>query len=83
MALNEKYLGLAGGILWGFCMLITTWISVGTGYASGLLNAMSTIYPGYTVTLWGCVLGMIYGFLDGFIGFYLLAWLYNSFQKIQ
>jgi hypothetical protein len=70
-------LGVAGGIIWGVCMFISTLLSVYFGYATDFLHAMSGIYPGYTISLWGSVAGLVYGFLDAFIGLSLLAWLYN------
>jgi hypothetical protein len=81
MTLNPKNFGLAGGILWGLCMLVITLISVETGYAAGFLNMMASIYPGYSISLLGSVIGLVYGFIDGFIGLYIFAWLYNWLEK--
>lgn len=76
--LHPIKLGVAGGILWGLCMFLTTIISIYTGYAKQLLILMSDIYPGYTISGWGSLLGLVYGFLDLFIGLFLLAWIYNK-----
>lgn len=81
--LQAKKLGLAGGIIWGLCLFFTTIISIYTGYAKTFLALMSDIYLGYSISGWGCVLGLIYGFLDGFIGLFLLAWLYNKMIKAK
>lgn len=81
MTINSRNLGLSGGILWGLSMLVTTLICLGTGYGSDFLNVMAGIYPGYSVSLPGSVVGLIYGFLDGFIGLYVLAWIYNRLEK--
>ena len=81
MTLNPKNLGLAGGIMWGLIMLIMTLISVWTGYASGFLNAIAAIYPGYSITYLGSAVGLVYGFIDAFIGLYVLAWLYNWLEN--
>ena len=75
--LHSARLGFAGGILWGITVFIMTVISIYTGYATEFLNILSGVYIGYTITWWGSVLALIYGFIDGFIGFLLLAWLYN------
>ena len=77
MALNAKNFGLAGGIIWGAGMLITTLISQATGWAAGFLNIMATVYPGYTISGVGSIVGFVYGFIDAFIGLYIFAWLYN------
>jgi len=79
--LNAKNLGLAGGILWGLCMFICTWLAVSTGYALAFMNSLMSLYPGYTVTALGSVIGLVYGFIDGFVGLWLLAWLYNKLEK--
>lgn len=76
--LDPKRLGLAGGILGGLFMLVFTLISVFTGYAHDGLVHFSSFYPGYTVTVGGSVVGLIYGFIDGFVWLYLLAWVYNK-----
>jgi hypothetical protein len=78
--INPRRLGLAAGILWGFCMFLTTIVSIYTGYAQDFLMSMSSVYPGYTISWGGSFLGLIYGFFDSGIGFFLLAWLYNKLR---
>lgn len=70
-------LGVAGGIIWGLCMFFTTIVSIYTGYANPFLEMMASIYPGYTISWWGSLAGLIYGFFDAFIGLALLGWVYN------
>lgn len=74
-------LGLAGGILWGLSMFVCTILAIYTGYAVQFLDLMSSIYPGYTISWWGSLAGLIYGFLDVFIGLFLLGWLYNLLNR--
>ncbi len=81
MALNAKSLGLAGGIMWGLSLLVMTLISMATGYAADLLNALAKVYIGYSVSLIGALIGLVYGFLDCFIGLYIFALLYNWLEK--
>ncbi|MCB1112927.1 MAG: bacteriophage holin [Chlamydiales bacterium] len=76
--LVEKRLGLAGGILWGVMMFIMTFANIFFGYGTTFLNLMADVYPGYSVSYIGSLIGLGYGFLDGFIGLYILAWLYNK-----
>ncbi len=76
--INPKNLGLAAGIFWGVSMFILTILSMYTGYANAWLVLTESFYPGYTISWSGSILGLIYGFLDGFIGLYILAWLYNK-----
>ncbi len=80
--LHPIKLGVAGGVIWGLCMFVTTIICIYTGYAKPFLVMMSSIYPGYAISGWGCLLGLVYGFLDAFFGFFFLAWLYNKLLKV-
>lgn len=79
--LNAKGLGLAGGVLWGLAMFIFTVISIYTGYGTMWLALMADVYPGYDITFTGSIIGLIYGFIDGFVGLFILAWLYNKFSS--
>ena len=81
MVLNPKNLGLAGAIIWGLCIFITTLVSVSTGYAEELLSVLASIYPGYRVSLPGSLIGLAYGVFDGFVALFILAWIYNWLEK--
>lgn len=78
--LHPVSLGVAGGIVWGLGVLILTLVSSATGYASVFLNMIESVYPGYDITGPGAFLGLIYGFIDGFVWLYLVAWLYNLLE---
>jgi len=80
--LNPKNLGLTGGILWGLTIFVLTLMSVnGGGYAGAFLAAVASIYPGYTITTLGSVIGLVWGFVDAFIALFIFAWLYNWLGK--
>jgi hypothetical protein len=76
--LHSLKLGVSGGILWGCSMALCTILAIYTGYTTQFLNIMSSIYPGYDISWMGVFSGFIYGFVDAFVGFYILAWLYNN-----
>jgi hypothetical protein len=78
--LNAKKLGFAGGILGGLTMLIITFFSITNDYGTAWLELMKSIYPGYTISEIGCIVGMVYGFIDGFVFFYLLGWIYSKIK---
>jgi hypothetical protein len=78
--LNPKRLGLAAGIIWGLSMFIMTILSININYGTHWLMLMSDIYPGYTISWWGSLGGLFYGFVDAFVGFFLLGWLYNKLK---
>ena len=77
MKLDAKSLGLSAAILWSVILFLMTILSIYTGYAAGFLEMIAGIYPGYRISWPGAFAGIILGFIDGFIGGYLLAWLYN------
>jgi len=76
--LDARKFGLAGGILWGAVMLVSTILAVSTGYATEFLNLFASIYPGFNISGGGVVVGLIYGFVDGFVGCWLFAKIYNG-----
>lgn len=76
---NPKAFGLACGILWGIIVFIMTLIASYTAYGSGFLVILESVYPYYLISIPGAFIGLIYGFIDGFIGGAVFAWLYNKF----
>lgn len=79
--LNVKAFGLACGIIWSFGMLVMGLINMVSDWGSGWVQLMSSLYPGYTPTVLGSIIGAAWGFVDAGIGGILLAWLYNKFAK--
>lgn len=79
MRLNVRALGLAGGIVWGLAIFLTTYWFLVLGHGGTMLSKLSNVYLGYSVTWYGAFVGLVWGFVDGFIGGALLAWLYNKF----
>ncbi|MCL5237769.1 MAG: bacteriophage holin [Nitrospirae bacterium] len=79
MKLNPLALGIALGSVWGGSLFITTWISFYTGYGKLFLEVLArSIYPGYKISPLGSLLGLFYGFLDGFVSAGLIAIIYNK-----
>lgn len=81
MKWNTKRVALAGGIFWAAALFVTTLVSMYTGFAQVFLDNIASIYPGYSISLGGSVIGLIYGFLDVFIGVYIFAWIYKLLGK--
>ena len=83
MKLNARALGFALGVIWGVAILLVTLVSLWTGRAYGkhFLYAVASIYPGYSITNRGALLGLCYGFVDAFVFGWLIAHLYNCFAK--
>jgi len=79
--LNAKNFALAAGIFWGAALFVFTLISIYTGYGSVFLDLLADIYPGFNISVGGAFLGLIYGFIDAFVGCYIFVVLYNWLQK--
>ena len=77
---NQKKLGYTGGILGGLIMLIKTFLALTNGYGIAWLNLFATTHPGYAISWIGCIVGMVYGFIDGFVLMYLFGWIYNRIK---
>lgn len=81
MKFDTKRFAITGGIVWAICLFVTTVASVYTGFARPFLNGVGSIYPGYSISLGGSVVGLVYGFFDVFIGVYIFAWIYRMLGK--
>lgn len=81
MKWDTKRVALAGGLIWGAALFLTTIVSVYTGYAKPFLTGIASIYPGYSISLTGSILGLVYGFFDWFIGVYICVWVYKKLGK--
>jgi len=77
--LDTLKFALAGGIFCAICVFILTLVLM-TGafpiYASVLFGTYG--FLGYNISFVGAILGGIYAFIDGFIGFGVFAWIYNK-----
>ncbi|MDX1389249.1 MAG: bacteriophage holin [Acidobacteriota bacterium] len=80
MELNKTALGLATGIVWGLGVFVATvWVATaGGGETMALLRRF---YLWYTPSYPGALIGLVWGFIDGFIGGWLVALLYNTFAR--
>lgn len=84
MKLSIKALALSAAIIWGLGMLLTTTLNMlYPGYGTGFLEAMHSIYPGFTpgMGIKSIITGTLYGIVDAGIAGAIFAWLYNFFVK--
>jgi hypothetical protein len=79
MKLNVKALALASGLLWGGTVCVATLWLIALGHQGTMIRQLDHFYLGYTFSVAGAFVGLVYGFVDGAIGGALLAWLYNRF----
>lgn len=81
MTLDRRALAGAAAILWGAAMLLTSLAEqVVPGYGAAFLEWAASFYPGYHGPggLGAAALVTVYGAVDGAVGGWLLAWLYNA-----
>ena len=77
--LNAVKFGVAGGIVTGLVVLLTTLMALanyGVVWAVMILGIYGSL--GYSITPLGSIVGGIYGFVDGFIVTFAFAWIYNK-----
>ncbi|MBT4376844.1 hypothetical protein HOD29_05725 [archaeon] len=81
MKLNPIKLGFAGGVIFGACAFLMTVAGILFNLYPELISIIADYYGflGYDMTFFGALLGGVYAFIDGFIFFWLLGWLYNRF----
>jgi len=61
-------------------MLVTWWLLI-VGSGGKLMSVLSNFYPGYSFSFIGGLIGLPWGFVDGFICGYIFAVLYNAFVR--
>ncbi len=86
MKLDIKALAITLGLVWGILAMCLTGIAnlIWPGYGAAFLEAMASLYPGYTpgAGFGQVVVGTLYGLVDGAVAGAVLAWLYNRFAKV-
>ena len=76
--LNTKAVALALGIMWSLGILsISLLVLFTTSYLHNMVDFLSTVYLGYSLSF----SGMVWGFFDAAIGGFVFAWLYNKLSK--
>jgi len=77
MKLNTKAFALTAGIIWGISIFIATiWILI-SGSQGKTISLLGVFYFGYSCSIGGAFIGLIWGFVDGLIVGFIFAWLYN------
>ncbi len=82
MQLSAKALAIVSAILWGASILLVGLVNLAApSYGSNFLHGLSSVYPGFhdSRTVLDVLVGTGYGIVDGAVGGYLFALLYNCF----
>jgi hypothetical protein len=80
MKFNIKAFALASGLMYGFVLFVSVWWLMARGY-SNQETLLSMVYPYFTISPLGSLLGLIYGLFDGVIIGALFAWLYKQLAQ--
>ena len=81
LRMSSRATGLGLGVLFGVALFLATLVLAlrGGPWTGEHLGLIGQFFPGYTVSVGGAFLGLLYGFVTGAIGGYLLATVYNRF----
>jgi hypothetical protein len=81
MELRKRNLGFALGLSWGLAVMLGTWWLMYMGSPGTTISKLSAFYFGYTFSFVGGIVGLFWGFIDGFICGVVIAWFYNMGNK--
>ncbi|MCA1766358.1 MAG: bacteriophage holin [Desulfobulbaceae bacterium] len=81
MKLDVKAFALTAAILWGLGIFVFTWWVIFFEGAMEEPKMIALFYRGYSITPWGSIVGLLWGFLDGLVCGALFAWLYNRLAR--
>ena len=73
-------LGIAIGVLWSVSIFFAA-IAAMFGWGTAFVQVIASFYIGYGASIGGAIIGAIWAAVDGFVGGYLLAWIYNKVAK--
>ncbi|MCX6824391.1 MAG: hypothetical protein NT085_04675 [candidate division SR1 bacterium] len=73
--------GLALGIYFGIGLFVFALTARRFGYCRIFVSFMKTFYIGYNANLLGAFIGLLRGFVDAFIGGFIVTRLVQFFQK--
>ena len=70
--------GLALGIMGGLSIAVYSAFAAYTGYGIEAEILLESFLPGYTLTIQGAIVGVVWMFTIGYIHGVILAWIYNK-----
>ncbi len=80
---DDLSIGLAFGCAWAVAVFIFGVGSMFVGTWASAVTWLGQYYVGFAPTFLGSIIGAFWGFLDFFIGAYLVAWFYNKFYAMR
>ena len=78
MKLNVRAFAHTLALTWGLGLFLMTWWLILLEGASNDPAFLGRFYLGYTVSPVGSFIGLLYAMVDGWLGGFVIAWLYNK-----
>ncbi len=72
--------GIAIGVLWAIYIFFAGIFAM-FGWGVAMVDALASFYLGYGASVIGAIIGAIWAFTDGFVGGFVIAWIYNMVAK--
>jgi len=79
--LHVTAFALACGLTWGIFVFMLALLAMWVGWGSAFVNLLGDVYKGVEVSWCGAFMGLLWAFVDGFIGGLIFVLLYNYFAK--
>lgn len=73
--------GLSLGIFGGLLIIVYSLLCSITGYGIEIETFLEAMFPGYSLTLSGAIVGVVWMFSIGYMSGAVLAWIYNKLAK--
>lgn len=67
MNLSIHNLGITLGVVFGVSMLVYALLSMFVGVGTPIVTLLGSLYVGYDATLIGAFIGLLWGFIHGYI----------------
>lgn len=83
MAIDKTNWSIAAGIWWGLSVVFFALLYKTTGLAQTLFQLITEAYLGYGTSIIGLFLGFVWGFIDMFIGVWLLLFIYEQVKRLR
>ncbi|MDP8217942.1 MAG: bacteriophage holin [Candidatus Theseobacter exili] len=81
MKLNVKAFAFTCGIIWGLGLFFLTWWIIAFDGVTGEVTFIGRLYRGYSISPLGSIIGLVWAFVDGLVGGWIFAWLYNFISQ--
>jgi hypothetical protein len=77
---DEKATALTLGVVWGGGVFFLGLMAAFLDWGTPMVELLGSVYLGYGPTVLGSLIGLLWAFVDGAVGGFILAWVYNHFS---